>query len=76
MATSKAPKTYQTSKLDKKHFNFNFLWRFRGLWYKRLKWTIGLVQKVEIFKMVSKMAAILKRKLNLKSKWQSIIIFW
>ena len=32
-------------------------------------------QKVEIFKMVSKMAAILKRKLNLKSKWQLITIF-
>ena len=37
MATSEAPKTYQTNKLDKKHFNFNFLWRFRGLMIQTIK---------------------------------------
>ena len=31
MATINALKTYLTNKLDKKPFNFDFLWVFRGL---------------------------------------------
>ena len=31
MAVSYVPKTYLTKNLDIKHFNFDFLWMFRGL---------------------------------------------
>ena len=61
MATSYAPKTYLTYKLNKKQFNFDFLCMFRGLMMETIKINIGLVQKVEIDNMVSKMAAILKQ---------------
>ena len=37
---------------------------------------IALSQKVELFKMVTKMAAILKQNSVLKSKSQLITIFW
>ena len=40
-----------------------------------IKLNIGLVQKVEIFKMVSKMAAILKLNSTLSSKSQLITTF-
>ena len=29
-------------------------------WYKKLKWKISFIQKVEVFTMASKMAAFLK----------------
>ena len=68
MATSNAIKTYLTNKLDKKHL----LWTFYGCleveWFKWLKWKIGLVQKVQIFKMVAKMAAIWKQ----NSTWSQL----
>ena len=37
MAASKALKTYLTNKLDKKAFNFDFLWLFRGLMIQTIK---------------------------------------
>ena len=37
MAASWAPKTYLTNKIDKKHFNFDFLWMFRGLMIQMIK---------------------------------------
>ena len=37
MATRRALKTYLTNKLDKKAFNFDFLWLFRGLMIQRIK---------------------------------------
>ena len=62
MAVSYVPKNYLTNKLDIKHFNFDFLWLFRGLNNtKRLKLSIGLIQMIEILKTVSKMAASLKQ---------------
>ena len=32
MAVTISPKTYMTNKLDKKHFNFDFLWMFQTLY--------------------------------------------
>ena len=61
MAASKAFKTYLTNKLDKKHLIMTFYGCLEASWFKRLKRKIDLVQKVPIFKMVSKMAAILKQ---------------
>ena len=37
MAISQFPKTYMTTILDKKHFNFDFLWMFRGLMIQTIK---------------------------------------
>ena len=34
---SKAPTTYLTNILDNKHFNFDFLWLFRGLVIQTIK---------------------------------------
>ena len=59
MAASNVLKTYLTNKLDKKHLILPLFWLFRGLMIQAIK--TGLVQKVEIFKMVSKMVAILKQ---------------
>ena len=43
---------------DQKHFNFDFLWVLRGSMIQTIKMKIiVLIQKVEILKMVSKMAA-------------------
>ena len=61
MAASNATKIYLTNKLDKKHLIWTFYGCLEAEGFKRLKWQIGLVQKVQIFKMVAKMAAILKQ---------------
>ena len=61
MAASNALNTYLTNKLDKRHLIWAFYGCLEAEWFKRLKWKIGLVQKVQIFKMVSRMAAILKQ---------------
>ena len=53
MAVSKVPKTYLTKKLDIKHFNFDLI--IQGNNYEAFT---DLIHKVEILKMVSKMAAI------------------
>ena len=37
MAVSKVPKTYLTKKLDRKHFNFDFLSMFRELIIQTIK---------------------------------------
>ena len=69
MAASKAFKTYLTNTFYKKHLIITFYGRLEAKWFKRLKRKIGLVQKVHIFKMVSKMAAILKQ----NSTWLQLI---
>ena len=56
MATSKALKTSLTNKL-----NFDFLWLFRGLMIQTIKMEIWFGSEGSIFKVVSKMAAILSK---------------
>ena len=72
MAASKALKTYLTNKLYKKHLILTFNGCLEVEWFKRLKWKIGLVQKVQIFKMVSNMATILKQ----NPTWSQLIVFF
>ena len=57
MAASNALKANLINKHDKKAFNFDFSWLFRGLiMIQMIK--LVLVQKVQMFKIVSMMAAI------------------
>ena len=69
MAASNVLKTYLTNKLDEKHLIWTFYGCLEAKWFKRLKWKIDLVQKDQIFKMVSKMATILKQ----YSTWSQLI---
>ena len=55
-----------SDKLEIKHFSFDFLWMFRGLIIQKRKMEHWFDQKIELFKMVSMMAAILKKMFNLK----------
>ena len=61
IAVIESPKTYLTKKRHKKHFNVDFVWLFRVEMIQMIKMEHCLIQKVELFTMVSKMAAILKQ---------------
>ena len=62
IAVIESPKTYLTKKRHKKHFNVDFVWLFRVEMIQNLiKMEHCLIQKVALFTMVSKMAAILKQ---------------
>ena len=69
-----------TNILDQKQFNFDFLWKLsEAKCYNQLKWNIILIQKVEILKMVSKMAVSLASKTymtNMLNKNTLILTFY
>ena len=45
-----------TNIINKEHLILTFYGCLEAKWNKHLKWNIGLIQKVEILKMASKMA--------------------
>ena len=61
IAIIESPKTYLTKKRHKKHFIVDFVWLFSVEMIQMIKMEHCLIQKVELFTMVSKMAAILKQ---------------
>ena len=61
MAVIQSPKTYLTKKRNKKHFNVDFVWLLKVEMIQMIKMEHCLIQKFELFTMVSKMAAVLKQ---------------